>query len=649
MYNKKIYSITSIIMLLALILTACAPAATPAPEQPAAPAAKELTVAGVVFQDDQFMKSMVQGYTDAGAKYGIKVVSANTNNDQAKEAELIQTYIAQKVDGIAIAPLSPDASIPNLKEAATQGIQVAITNMNLKGDTSFLAGGYTSDDATNGKIVGAKAAEFIKANLTGDVNIAQVDFDDQVPDQSKARWGGFFAGLDEAGVKYTKVAAVSSHVQDDAITKVSDMLTANPGINVIWASNDGGTIGAAMAVKQAGLAGKVFVFGYDGGDQQTSMMLSGDNILIGVVAQDPYAQGYRAVESLALTLQGKTNPDAGKITVVPGVYLSSTDAAGVNAWRKANALAEIAAVATQPKVELTVAGVVFQDDQFMKSMVQGYTDAGAKYGIKVVTANTNNDQAKEAELIQTYIAQKVNGIAIAPLSPDASIPNLKEAATQGIQVAITNMNLKGDTSFLAGGYTSDDATNGKIVGAKAAEFIKANLTGDVNIAQVDFDDQVPDQSKARWGGFFAGLDEAGVKYTKVAAVSSHVQDDAITKVSDMLTANPGINVIWASNDGGTIGAAMAVKQAGLAGKVFVFGYDGGDQQTSMMLSGDNILIGVVAQDPYAQGFRAVESLALTLLGETNPDTGKITVVPGTYLSTSDLDGIKAWRTANGLK
>ena len=80
----------------------------------------------------------------------------------------------------------------------------------------------------------------------------------------------------------------------------------------------------------------------------------------------------------------------------------------------------------------------------MKSMVQGYKDAGAKYGIKVVTANTNNDQAKETELIQTYISQGVTGIAIAPLSQDASIPNLKEAASKGIQVAITNMNLAGD-------------------------------------------------------------------------------------------------------------------------------------------------------------------------------------------------------------
>jgi simple sugar transport system substrate-binding protein/ribose transport system substrate-binding protein len=642
MYSRRIFALMSLMVVFAMFMTACGTAAK-APET-----SKELTIAGVVFQDDQFMKSMVQGYEDAGAKYGIKVVTANTNNDQAKEAELIQTYIAQAVNGIAIAPLSQDASIPNLKDAASKGIQVAITNMNLTGDPSFLAGGYTSDDATNGKIVGTNAAEFIKANIKGDVNVAQVDFNHQIPEQSKARWSGFYAGLDEAGVKYNKVAAVSANMQDDALAKVTDMLTAHPEINVIWACNDGGTIGAAMAVQQAGLAGKVFVFGYDGGDQQTSMILSADHILVGVVSQDPYTQGYKAVESLALTLQGKSNPDKGKITVVPGMYLSSTDPAGVNAWRKANGLAEIAAGEPEVKKELTVAGVVFQDDQFMKSMVQGYEDAGTKYGIKILTANTNNDQAKEAELIQTYIAQGVSGIAIAPLSQDASIPNLKDAASKGIQVAITNMNLTGDPSFLAGGYTSDDATNGKIVGTNAAEFIKANIKGDVNVAQVDFNHQIPEQSKARWSGFYAGLDEAGVKYNKVAAVSANMQDDALAKVTDMLTAHPEINVIWASNDGGTIGAAMAVQQAGLAGKVFVFGYDGGDQQTSMILSENPILIGLVAQDPYAQGYKAVESLALTLLEQSNPDAGKITVVPGTYLSVSDLDAVKQWRTDNGL-
>jgi hypothetical protein len=36
--------------------------------------------------------------------------------------------------------------------------------------------------------VGTKAADFIKANITGPVNIGQVDFDDQIRKQSKTRW-----------------------------------------------------------------------------------------------------------------------------------------------------------------------------------------------------------------------------------------------------------------------------------------------------------------------------------------------------------------------------------------------------------------------------------------------------------------------------
>ena len=166
---------------------------------------------------------------------------------------------------------------------------------------------------------------------------------------------------------------------------------------------------------------------------------------------------------------------------------------------------------------------------------------------------------------------------------------------------------------------------------------------------MDFDSLLPDQSKARYGGFYAGLDAAGVKYTEVAQTTAWLQDTALAQVTDMLTAHPEINVIWASNEGGTIGAVMAVKQAGKAGKIFVFGYDGSDQLTTMLLNGDNILQGTVAQDPYAQGYRAVEALVAAINGTASPDAGKMTIVPGTYLGATDPAGVKAWRTANGLK
>jgi sugar transport system substrate-binding protein len=674
MNSKRIFSIVSFMVMVTMLLSACAaptaPTAAPAaPAEPAAPAApaalaaKDITIAGVVFQDDQFMNSMVQGYKDAGEKLGVKIVTANTNNDQAKETELIQTYMSQGVSGIAIAPLSKDASIATLKEADAKGIKVAITNMSIS-DSSFLAGGFTSDDRTNSSIVGKEAAKFIKEKLTGKISVAVIDFDDQLPEQSKARWGGFLDTLKAEGVDYDLVAHQSAHLQDTALAAATDMLTANPGIQVIWASNEGGTIGAAMAVKQAGLAGKVFVYGYDGSDQLTSLILDPDNILQGAVAQDPYNMGYKAVEALVGVLEGKPGPDAGKMTVVNGTYLGRSDMAAVNTWRKANGLKEIAieaAPAAAPKAEgpaapkapmaaadITIAGVVFQDDQFMNTLVQGYTDAAAKMGVKIVTANTNNDQTKETELIQTYMSQGVSGIAIAPLSKDASIATLKEANAAGIPVAITNMGIS-DSSFLVGGYTSDDRTNSSIVGKEAAKFIKEKLTGKIKVGVIDFDDQLPEQSKARWGGFLDTLKAEGIDYELAAHQSAHLQDTALAAATDMLTANPDIQIIWASNEGGTIGAAMAVKQAGMAGKVFVFGYDGSDQLTSLILDKDNILQGTVAQDPYNMGYQSVTALVNFLMGEGGEDTGKIVVVNGTYLGRSDPEAVKAWRKANGLK
>ena len=110
----------------------------------------------------------------------------------------------------------------------------------------------------------------------------------------------------------------------------------------------------------------------------------------------------------------------------------------------------------------------------------------------------------------------------------------------------------------------------------------------------------------------------------------------------MLTAHPEIQVIFACNEGGTIGAARLSSRPGKAGKVFVFGYDGSDQLTSMILSADNILQGVGrAGSLHAWATRPSKPWSMSSTGEDVPDKGKITVVNGTYLGRSDPDGVKA--------
>ena len=287
------------------------------------------------------MKSMVQGFQDAGKELGVKeVIIGNSSNDQVKETELINTYVSQGVKGIAIAPLSPTVSIEALKQANEQGVAVALTNSGGFTDIDFIVGGYMSDNTANGMIVGDAAVQYIEDNmLTGPIKVGIIDYDHQKPEESSLRYGGFEEALKAAGVEYEVVAHQSAELQDTALTATSDMITANPEIQVIFACNEGGTIGAAQAVKQAGLSESVGVFGYDGSDQITSMIIDGS--LQAAVAQDPYGQGVAAMTDLINYLMGNPGDSVGKLTIAPGILLSATDKEAVNTWRVNNGLEEL--------------------------------------------------------------------------------------------------------------------------------------------------------------------------------------------------------------------------------------------------------------------------------------------------------------------
>jgi len=348
---KKIVLIVVSLLLVSAMVFGCAPAAqtteAAATEAPAAeaateaateaPAAEEIVVAGIVFQDDQFMNMLTKGYQDAAADAGVKCLTDNTQNDQAKEVELINTYLAQGVDGIAIAPLSSDASVAALKAADEQGMKVAITNINLT-NAPFIVGGFTSDDYTNCQLVGTVAAQILKEHY-GDktLKIAVVQFASLLPEISGNRVKGYLEALDAGGIKYEVVADQDAWMQDTALATADAIITANPDLDVIIAVNDGGTIGSAQAVVNAGKSEQIMVFGHDGSEQIASMLLDDTNPLQAVVAQDPYGQGYNAMSVLIKAIKGEDiSATQGKCQFLPGIVLSVLDKAAIQAWVDTN-------------------------------------------------------------------------------------------------------------------------------------------------------------------------------------------------------------------------------------------------------------------------------------------------------------------------
>lgn len=298
-----------------------------------AQASGETVVAGVVFQEDQFMRLLSLGYQDAAKEAGYRCLLGNTANDQAKEAELINTYVAQKVAGLAIAPLNAATSLPVLQRASAT-MKIAITNTSTN-DAPFIVGGYTSDNTNLGATSGDAAAKLIRDQMGGNAKIAILEFKSLLPDQSGERVTGFLDAVKKVNPNVQIVADQDAWLQDKAVQVAGDILTAHPDINIIFGANDGGTIGSVMAVKNAGLAGKCFVFGIDTGDQQLAMLRDQDNILQAVAGQDPYTQGYNAMKVLIDAIQGKDySATKGKTIIVPGVLVSRSDPAGIDAFEK---------------------------------------------------------------------------------------------------------------------------------------------------------------------------------------------------------------------------------------------------------------------------------------------------------------------------
>lgn len=287
-------------------------------------------VAGVVFQEDQFMKLVQYGYKDTAEAAGFEFYPGNTNNDAAKEAEFLNTYVTQGYKGLAICPVSTEASMKVLTDAANKGLLIGISNQ--ESTLPFITGAYTSDNYKLGSTVGAVAATYINEKLGGKAKIAIVQFKTLLPEQSTARSTGFLDQVKSIpGVQI--VADQDAWLQDKAITIASDIITAHPDIDIIFAANEGGTIGSTMAVKNSGKAGQIVVFGFDGSEQMVQLLKDPANILQAVIAQDPYTMGVKTMESVVKAVKGEDYSDSkGKTIVVPGILLERSNPAGLDAF-----------------------------------------------------------------------------------------------------------------------------------------------------------------------------------------------------------------------------------------------------------------------------------------------------------------------------
>jgi ABC-type sugar transport system substrate-binding protein len=283
------------------------------------------------------------------------------------------------------------------------------------------------------------------------------------------------------------------------------------------------------------------------------------------------------------------------------------------------------------------AAIGFQEDQFFKLAQSGMKASADKAGVELLTGSSAGSMDKEITLVDTYIAQKVSAIVIAPLNTKASAAALKRAHDAGIKIVTYDNAVEAD--FPESTIKSDPILLGRPTGEAAKKYIEAKLGGKAKIAVITYISLLPEAASQRNKGF---LDEVkklpGVKI--VAQQDAWMAPEAVGVVETILTAHPDLDLIWAANEGGTVGAVTAVKNAGKAGKVRVFGTDISEQIADFLLAPDDILQAVTGQKPFEIGSMAVETAAKAVKGEK---VEKKVNLPGAFFSRELPDEVRKYK------
>lgn len=299
---KRVLSLLLVTVLL-VSLAACATPGDKAADPKPAEEKKEITIGFVPMTlNNEYFITMVNGAKQKAEELGVKldVQAADQHASAAAQLTIVENMITAGVDGIVIVPSSSEGLATALMKCKEAGIPVINLDTRINKEVLDEAGMEVPFYGTNNYEGAKSAGEYVVKNFAAGIETAILT---GIEGQQNAadRRNGFF---DAAGKHVKVVAEQSANWEvDQGYTAAQNMLSANPKIELIFASNDGMAIGARRAVEEAGKKDAVKIIGFDAISEALNMVESGE--LLGTVAQYPAEMGIVGVANMVKAINGE--------------------------------------------------------------------------------------------------------------------------------------------------------------------------------------------------------------------------------------------------------------------------------------------------------------------------------------------------------
>ena len=130
--------------------------------------------------------------------------------------------------------------------------------------------------------------------------------------------------------------------------------------------------------------------------------------------------------------------------------------------------------------------------------------------------------------------------------------------------------------------------------------------------------------------------DPGVRY--VADQSGFLPDEAPRTAADIFTANANVDALYATNEGGTLGALKGIRATRHAGRTVILGSDIGVQIADAMLAQPKTLVLTVGQDAKRMGRVAVQQALRAVRGQQIAQFD--TYIPTTAFTSDNPQGLR---------
>jgi len=232
-----------------------------------------------------------------------------------------------------------------------------------------------------------------------------------------------------------------------------------------------------------------------------------------------------------------------------------------------------------PQPPLIAIIVPSQDNPYFKAEADAAAARARQLGYRVRIDAHNDDAYRQDNLVDAAIASNASALILDNAGADASISAVRRATRAGIAVFLIDRAISA-SGVAKAQIVADNDQGSRIV---AAEFAKS-LGGSGAYAEL-LGKESDTNAQIRTHGFHAILDgEPGLK--RVSAQSANwSQAEAFSKTETMLQAHANIAGIIAGNDTMALGAAAAVKGAGLK-NIHITGFDGSNDAIAEIESGE---------------------------------------------------------------